>query len=300
MGRIVVFVSLGLVVANLIEALSWTRQLALVSRPLIRWGRLSDMAGASFSMAFVSGVAANAMLAEGYAKGEMSRVELVLANIFNSLPRFFLHLPTVFFLTVPFIGAGALIYVGLTFSAALLQTLAVVVVGRFFLQGGGSAEAVVPEIEAPGWRQACERSWQRLRHRLPRVLRYLVPVYLLFFFLSRYGIFAWLEEIMAGSRLLGWLPTQAMSIVILYVTTEFSAGLAAASAMLADNSLEMKEVVLALLLGNFLAAPVRVLRHQLPHYMGIFSPRMALGLVGCSQLSRGLTLLVVGLVYYLL
>lgn len=95
--RLLFLVSLGLVVANFIESLNWTHRLSSLARPLIRAGRLSSIAGASFTMAFFSGVSANSMLAEAFDQGKLFKRELVLANLFNSLPRFFLHLPTVFF-----------------------------------------------------------------------------------------------------------------------------------------------------------------------------------------------------------
>lgn len=126
----------------------------------------------------------------------------------------------------------------------------------------------------------------------------MVPVYILFFFLSRVGIFDRLEELFAGAWFLSWLHPQSLGIVILHVTAEFSAGLAAASVLLANNSLDIREVVLALLAGNILAAPVRAIRHQLPYYMGIFPPRLAVELVALSQVVRATCVIVIGFSYY--
>jgi len=295
--RIIAFVSLGLVVANFIEALNWTRRLALLARPLIRFGNLSAITGASFSMAFVSGVSANTMLAEAFDTGRITKKELVLANLFNSLPRFFLHLPTVFFLTLPFIQGAALHYVGVTFAAALLQTLLVVGAGSILLPPGDD-DIPIDQSTRTGWKEAAEKSLKRLKKRIPRIVKFLVPVYALFFVLGHYGVFQYLEEIMAQSVLLGWLHPQSLSIVILHVTAEFSAGLAAASVLLADNSLGYREVVLALLAGNILAAPVRAVRHQFPYYVGIFNPKLAAELVGLSQVTRAGTVIAMGIVYY--
>lgn len=297
--RILAFVSLGLVVANFIEALNWTHRLAVLARPLIRLGNLSAITGASFSMAFFSGVSANSMLAEAFDTGKISKKELVLANLFNSVPRFFLHLPTVFFLTLPFIQGAALIYVGITFSAAVLQTIVVIFLGSLLLSGHHE-KIKMEKREKIGWREAAEKSLKRLRKRIPRILKLLVPIYILFFVLNRYGIFQLIEEIMARTWLLSWLHPQSLSIVILHVTAEFSAGLAAASILLADNSLGYREVVLALLAGNILAAPVRAIRHQFPYYVGIFNPKLATELVGLSQITRTVTIIIVGGGYYFL
>jgi len=103
LAKLVVNVSMGLLVGNFIEALNWTRGAALPAAPLIRLGNLSETVGASFSMAFVSPVTSNTMLAEAYDQGRLSRQELILANLLNTLPNYFLHLPTVFFLTAPLI-----------------------------------------------------------------------------------------------------------------------------------------------------------------------------------------------------
>ncbi len=298
--RIVFFVSLGLVVANLIEAMKWTDRLAALARPLIRMGRLSSITGASFSMAFISGVSANSMLAEALDKGQLEKKEMVLANLFNSLPRFFLHLPTVFFLTLPFIGGAALMYVGVTLGAAVLQTVLVVICSRFLLPPRTEMKEIqTQQKKKTTWKEALAKSLKRLKKRMKKILLFLVPVYVAFFILSRFGVFHQLEVLFAKAWFLSWLHPQSLGIVIMHVTVEFSAGLAAASVLLADNSLGQRDIVLALIAGNILAAPIRAVRHQLPYYIGIFPPRLAVQLVGISQLARACCILVVGYCFYL-
>lgn len=298
--RITFFIVLGLLIANLIESLHWTHRLAALARPLIRAGNLSEITGASFSVAFFSGVSANTMLAEAFDKGSMSKKELILANLFNSLPRFFLHLPTVFFLTAPLIKLGAFIYVGLTFCTALLQTLLVVMAGKFLLPASQPPSIPPPrQREKTGFKDALNKSIRRLRKRLVKILMFMVPVYILFFLFNWYGLFAAVEEFLVNKGLfLSWLNPKALGIVILHVTTEFSAGLAAASVLLTENSLTYKEVVIALLVGNILSTPIRALRHQLPYYTGIYTPRLALQLVGISQLTRAACVILVAVLYY--
>jgi hypothetical protein len=295
--RILFFVTIGLLVANFIEALNWTNRLAVLARPMIRMGKLSPITGASFSVAFFSGVSANTMLGEAYDKGNLSKKELILANLFNSLPRFFLHLPTVFFLTVPFIHGAAILYIGITFGASLLQTFLVIIAGRLLLDGG-QEEIPIRKEKKVDWKAAKDKSLKRLRKRIPKILKFLLPVYILFFILNHYGIFQSLEDIMARTWLLSWLHPRSLSIVILYITAEFSAGLAAASVLLADNSLGHHEVVLALLAGNILAAPIRAFRHQFPCYVGIFNPNLAVQLVGISQVTRAASIIIIGCCYY--
>lgn len=300
--RITLFIVIGLFVANVIENLNWTHKLAFFARPLIKLGRLSQITGASFSIAFFSGVSANTMLAEAYDKQQIDKKELILANLFNSLPRFFLHLPTVFFLTAPLIKFGALFYVGLTFSAALLQTFFVVMAGRICFEKTDIILTIdIPEKKALGWKSVITKSVKRLKKRIGKILKYMVPVYLVFFILNRLGLFTQIEDFLAAKVwFLSWLNPQSLGIVVLHVTTEFSAGLAAASVLLAENSLSYKEVVLALLVGNILSTPIRAIRHQLPYYTGIYSPKLAIQLVTISQVTRASCVIIVALFYYFL
>ncbi|WP_457574322.1 hypothetical protein [Desulfolithobacter sp.] len=300
--RLIIFISIGLLVANFIEALNWTRKMAVLARPLTRFGRLSNITGASFSMAFFSGVAANTMLAEAYEKHEISKKELVLANLFNSLPTYFLHLPTTFFITAPLLKSAAFLYMGLTLSAAILRTLVITLVSHFLLQGGGMDAGVdsSAEVNEHSIKNAWERTWKRFKRRIRKIIRYTVPIYIVFFLLNRAGLFTALEEFMAAHlSFLSWLSPQAMSIVALHVAAEFTAGLAAAGALLQDGVLGAREVVLALLVGNVLSSPVRAVRHQFPYYAGIFQPRLAMQLILYSQSFRTLSIIGVAIVYYI-
>ncbi|PID74581.1 MAG: hypothetical protein CSA20_01215 [Deltaproteobacteria bacterium] len=298
--RITFLIVLGLFVASCIESLNWTQKLACLSRPLIRLGHLSNITGASFSLAFFSGVSANTVLAETYDNNQLSRRELVLANLLNSLPRFFLHLPTVFFLTAPFIKLGAVIYVGLTFSGAALETLLVVVAGNLLLPKNQQEIYCSRTAEKTSIKEAVVNSCKRVKQKILRILKYMLPAYLLFFFLNWFGFFTLVKtQLVESGVLLGWLNPQAVGIVLLHLTVEFSAGLAAASTLLTSNTLTYHEVVIALLVGNILSTPIRALRHQYPYYTGIYKPKLALQLVIISQLTRTFCLSSVAVAYFL-
>jgi hypothetical protein len=300
--RLLLFVAVGLVVANFIEALHWTRQMALLARPLIRFGRLSPITGASFSMAFFSGVAANSMLAEAYEQGKISKKELVLANLFNSLPTYFLHLPTTFFITAPLIKSAAFLYIGLTFGAAILRTLCISLIGRILLPERELTVINQDKSEKAENKQTIgQKIWKRFKKRFAKIVRFTVPIYIIFFLLNRIGMFNALEQIMAEHLgFLSWLSPQAMSIIALHIAAEFTAGLAAAGALLQDGTLSNREVVLALLVGNILSSPIRAVRHQFPYYAGIFTPKLAMQLIAFSQSFRALSIITVTLAYVLI
>jgi len=299
--RLLFFISIGLLVANFIEALNWTRKIAFLARPLIRFAHLSPLAGAAFSMAFFSGVAANTMLSEAFAKGEIEKKELILANLFNSLPTYFLHLPTTFVITAPLIKGAAVTYIGLTLSAAVLRTLSISLISHFLLPPptNNSEESQQTAVETD-LQTAWQRTWKRFKLRIQKIIRFTIPIYIFFYILTNMGLFAWLQKFMAAHlSFLSWLSPQAMSIVALHVAAEFTAGLAAAGSLLADGVMSQREVILALLVGNILSSPVRAFRHQFPYYAGIFKPALAIQLIAYSQIFRLFSIILVTLCYVL-
>lgn len=302
--RLLFFISFGLMIANFIEALNWTGKIARLARPLIRFGNLSETAGASFSMALFSGISANTMLSEAYQKKSLSKKELILSNLFNSLPIYFLHLPTVFFITAPLIKGAAFIYVGLTFAAAIFRTALIVILSRFLLpknsgKGLTGSEAIEQEEGGLDWRGALQKSWIRFKKRIRKIIRYTVPIYILVFLMHRMGVFASLERGMASYlSFLPWLTPQSMGIISMHIAAEFTAGLAVAGAMIQEGTMNYREVVLALLVGNVLSSPVRAIRHQFPYYAGIFQPRMAAELILYNQLFRVGSLVLMGSIYF--
>ncbi len=300
--RLLLFISIGLIAANILESLNWTRRVAALARPLVRFGHLSEQAGAAFSVAIVSGVAANTMLSEAFDKGQINRKELVLANLFNALPTYFLHLPTVIVITAPLIKSAAFIYVGITFSAALLRTLFIVVVSRIVLPE--PEEPVIlaePDATRRDWAAILNRTWKRVKGRMRKILIFTVPIYICIFVMNRLEFFSWLESVLAGYlAFMPWLSPQAMGIIALHLAAELTAGLAAAGALLQDGILNNQEVVIALLIGNILSSPLRAVRHQLPYYAGIFKPGLAVELIIYSQSFRILSLILAALIYFTL
>jgi len=303
--RLVVFLSLGLLVANFIEALNWTRWIGLLARPLARLGHMSDTTSASFSMAIFSGVAANTLLAEAFDKQQISRRELIIANLFNSLPTYFTHLPTIFFITVPLIHAAAFVYIAMTVGAAVLRTVSIVIISRMILPGRSQQqageEAEKPQDREISWRGALEKSWRRFKKRIRKVILFTVPIYIVIFIMHRIGFFRDLEQFAAQYlTLIPWLSPQAMGIITLQLAAELTAGVAAAGALLQEGALSQREIILALLVGNILSAPLRAVRHQFPYYAGIFKPVLAAQLILYSQAFRVLSLILIGVFYYYL
>ena len=301
--RLVFFISLGLMIGNLIESLNWTHGVARLAAPLVRRAHLSDITGASFTMAFFSAVTANSMLSEAYEQGKITKQELIFSNLFNSLPTYFLHLPTLFFLAVPLIKDVAFLYVGMTLFAAFLRTACILVVGRIVLPGSREhcVTCRLEENRVSSLQEALTKAWDRFRKRIRRIIVVTVPIYTAVFVLNRLGMFHLLEEWLARHvKILAWLQPQSLGVVALQLTAEISAGLAAAGALLDNGSLDARQVVLALLVGNVLSSPMRAVRHQFPFYAGVFRPKLAAELIAYNQIFRTGSIILVGIFYYFL
>ena len=300
--RLVLFISIGLIAGQIIEAAGWTNALAVVARPLFRFANLGNHCGAAFTAAFFSGVSANAMLLDFFKEGKITRRQLFVSNFMNQLPAFFLHLPTTFFIVIPLTGWAGGLYFLLTFCAVVFRTAILAFYGHI----GLPKEAQVPIGETDHaverQRQSSKDIYLSIKKKFPRrikkIIIYVVPIYVLIFVLNDMGFFKLLRQWLSEYFVTTFIPMEALSVVILSFTAEFTSGFAAAGALLEAGVLTVKQTVLALLIGNIIAFPIRALRHQLPRYIGIFSPKMGLQLLLMGQGFRVCSIILVGIVYY--
>ena len=300
--RLLGFIMIGLTAGQVIEALGWTRGLALAASPVFRFGRLGHHCAAAFMAAFVSGVTANAMLVEFYREAKITRQQVFLTNFVNQFPAFFLHLPTTFFIVMPLTGRAGALYFLLTFTAALLRTLMLLCYGHFRLPPPGTESpppAMVHNSQARSLKDILGGVRRKLPRRMIMVAVYVMPIYVAVFLANLIGWFAFMQDAMAHLVVSAFIPVESLSVVVLSFVAEFTSGFAAAGALLEAGVLTVKQTVLALLIGNILAFPIRALRHQLPHYMGIFQPKMGTQLLVMGQALRVGSLLLIGVIYFL-
>jgi len=309
LARLIFFISVGLFAGQIIESFGWTRQVAVLARPFFRFSNLGDRCSAAFTTAFISGASANAMLLDFYKDGKITRAQLFLSNYINQFPAYFLHLPTTVFIVLPLTGYAGVLYFVITFLATLLRTACFLVFGRLYLKG--RTESVEHETsDTCNIRQASDKKKKdinkvlaAIREKLPariiNIVIWVLPVYTLVFILNVDGFFTYLNKTLAGVLTVKFMPVQSLSIVVLSFAAEFTSGFAAAGALMHAGVITVPQTVAALLSGNVLAFPIRALRHQLPRYMGIFSPKMGLQLLLSGQLFRVASIIIVGTLYYM-
>ncbi|OEU47670.1 MAG: nucleoside recognition protein [Desulfobacterales bacterium C00003060] len=297
--RLMVLIAIGLLVGNIIEGLGWVTRIASLSRPMMRFGHMCDYSGAAFTTAFFSGVAANTMLLSYYKEKKITKKELFLSNFINGLPAYFLHLPTTFFIILPLTGVAGALYLFLTFLATLFRTLCYLLYGRFFL----SPTQCTATLTLPS-KKSWTDVWNNIRQELPgrflKIAVYVIPIFVCVFIVNQLGFFQWLRQSTASLITSQIMPVEAVSVVIFSLAAEFTSGFAAAGALLQAGALTVKQTVLALLIGNIISFPVRALRHQLPRYVGIFSPKLGTQMLLIGQGFRILSIFLVALLYLFL
>lgn len=324
--RLMGFITIGLLAGQIIEAMGWTREVAVLARPLFRYSKMGNHCSAAFTMAFISGAAANAMLLEFYEEKKISKLQLFLANYINQFPAFFLHLPTTMFIVLPLTGIAGGFYFLITFLATLFRTLCFLSFGHLFLKeqkeltpgetrpkngysnehakATGQTKATpskrrMPNREKPDKIALLKTIQDRLPVRIANIFTWVLPIYTLVYILNVNGAFNYLNQTLSAYVTISLMPVESLSIIILSFAAEFTSGFAAAGALMNAGVLSVKQTVIALLLGNVMAFPIRALRHQLPRYMGIFSPKIGLQLLLSGQFFRVVSILFIGTLYYL-
>ncbi len=305
--RLLCFVTIGIIVGQMIEAMGWTRLVAWIVRPAFRFSNLGERCGAAFTTAFFSGTAANAMLADFYADGKICRKQLFLTCFINHLPAYFLHVPTTFLVIVSLVGTAGAVYFLLTFIAVVLRTTALFLYGHFtpdintckYNASQNQSQGIQSRHDRKGKRKETQSIIKKLIARIINIFIFVIPVYTAVFVLNRMGAFEIARMWLADVAVTTFIPVDSLSLIVLSFVAEFTSGFAAAGAMLESGVLTLKQAVLALLIGTIIAFPVRALRHQLPRYIGIYSPKTGIQLVLVGQGFRVVSLLLVGTVYYL-
>lgn len=299
--RLLLLITAGLALGQVIEATGWTNRLGRIGGPLFRYARLGPRCSAAFATAFVSGAAANAMLYDFWQEDKITKYQLFMTNLANQLPAFLLHLPTTVFIVLPLTGWAGGLYFLITFAAALLRFALVLLVGHIRPGNGWEAQA---RADMPG--RTSERRSQglpgilraKLPGRLMGIATYVIPIYVAVFLLNGFGLFDLARQWVTRWVTTTFIPIEALSLVVLSFAAEFTSGFAAAGALMHSGVITIKQVVAALLIGNVVAFPIRALRHQLPRLLGIFTPKMGMQLLLLGQGFRIASLVLIGGLYY--
>jgi len=288
--RLSLAIAVGLLIGIFIENANLTARLGRLFAPFLRFGHLKEPSALAFTTAFFSAVAASTMLMSAYQDEKISRRELVISALTLTFPAFFAHLPSMFFIITPLVGILGVYYLLILLGGDILRTTAYLLVGRLTLPPYRPVP-VEPEARPSSWREVWHETLQKFFTRLYSILVITIPVFVAVFLAQEGGLFAWLKSnltvLLKGSQ----IPVEAVSILVFSLAAEAAGMFAAAGALLAGEALSPAAVLFTLILGTIISSPMRAIRHQMPFYLGVYTPKLGLRLMILSQLFRTLSLL---------
>jgi hypothetical protein len=292
-------IGVGLFLGMVIEGAGLTARLGRAAMPLLRFGHLRESSALAFTAAFLSAITASTVLMNAYRDQKIFRQELTVSALLLSLPTFFAHLPTMFFTITPLLGRLGIYYLAVLLAANLLRTTGYLIYGRLTLPAPPRPETAPAPSAHPPWRVIWQETREKFLARLHTILVITIPVFAAVFLAQELGFFTLLRNLLTSTLRGTQIPVQALSILIFSLAAETTGGYAAAGAILQSGAMSPAAVLLTLLLGTILASPMRAVRHQLPYYLGVFTPRLGFRLMVLSQVFRTLSLLpMVALIYF--
>ncbi|AKB19670.1 nucleoside recognition domain-containing protein [Methanosarcina sp. WWM596] len=275
---------IGVVLAELLVSLGWFYKFDFLVRPITNYAHLRKECGVGFLTAFASTSSANASLKSMYDGGIIKEDELIIASVLNSFPAIVMHWRTLLPILVPLLGTTGIIYVGLITLVGLVKTLIVLIVGHFLLEEKEVRFEDFEKKEPPALKIAFKESLGPSKKTIIRIFKVMIPVTVLVFILTDLGVFdtlgSYLEPISA------YLPVPVEGLPV--IAALFASHLAAytlASNLMEQGILSGIEVIIVLLVGNIVTS-LGTLRIYIPHYVGIFGPKIGMKTILISQTLR--------------
>lgn len=275
---------LGVVLAELLVSLGWFYKFDFLVKPITNYAHLKKECGVGFLTAFASTSSANASLKSMYDGGIIKEDELIIASVLNSFPAIVMHWRTLLPVLVPLLGTTGIIYVGLITLVGLVKTLIILIVGHFLLEEKEVRFEDFEKKETPALKTAFKESLGTSKKTIIRIFKVMVPVTVLVFVLTDLGLFDALGSYL--KPISEYLPVPVEGLPV--IAALFASHLAAytlASNLMEHGILSGIEVIIILLVGNIVTS-LGTLRIYIPHYVGIFGPKIGVKTILISQTLR--------------
>ncbi|RZN61725.1 nucleoside recognition domain-containing protein [Methanonatronarchaeum sp. AMET6-2] len=276
--RIVPFIVLGIVGANILVKFGLLDKLAFLSKPFIKYGGLSRESGATITTLLGSGAAGYAMLANFYEEGVVGEREVVITVITGTFFGYLSHIPT-FYLPVvlPLLGlyAGGL-YIAFQIFIAFIITVVGVVLGWIYLDRApaGGGDIVGSGVGSGGSRWGVVR--EGVIDSLPtlkKILFRVILVYTIANLLISLNLFDEITHYVEPLTSVFGLPPEVSAIVVVRIA-DVTSSITVAGELLAEGSVSAIHVVGGLLVGSLFSMTVFLAKSSLPNKIAYFGPKL--------------------------
>jgi len=275
---------LGVVLAELLVSLGWFYKFDFLVRPITNYAHLRKECGVGFLTAFASTSSANASLKSMYDGGIIKEDELIIASVLNSFPAIVMHWRTLLPILVPLLGTTGIVYVGLITLVGLVKTLIVLIAGHFLLEEKEVRFEDIEKKEPPALKTAFKESLGTSKKTIIRIFKVMVPVTILVFVLTDLGVFDSLGSYLKPISEYLPVPVEGLPVIAALFASHLAAYTLAANLM-EQGILSGIEVIIVLLVGNIVTS-LGTLRIYIPHYVGIFGPKIGMKTILISQTLR--------------
>ncbi len=135
-------------------------------------------------------------------------------------------------------------------------------------------------------------SLQTSKPIIKRIVAITIPTTFIVFILLEIGVFDTLSDYLSGVSTYFPVPAESISIIAAHFAS-FVASATVASNLLMSGVLTGKEVIITLLVADVLSTIIVTVRWRVPHYFGIFGPRIGVQILALATAIRTGIMLVV-------
>ena len=305
--KMFLLVGIASFIGAIIEYRAWTRFIAFIALPIIKFGRLPSISAVSFITALFSQNAANTLISNSCQEGNMSHRQMFISALCNSFPAMVSHSLRILFPLLSLIGMAGVWYYSFTFGVGAAMTALFLLISRVLtsreekhnkqpepeneIEDSTAASTIDKRIaDRYSWNEVVKKSFKRTYRTLLRLLYITVPIYLLVIYMAKNHMFDFWNKI---------IPDSMQQILTPEIMTVFSARIGGllnaagiASEFLHQNKIETWQIVVAFMIGNIITNPIRTVRRNLPMTMGIFPKTDGLLIVLILQSLRMITTLI--------
>ncbi len=296
--------SSGCFIGTIIEQRNWSKFVAFIVKPIIRFGRLPDICATSFITSFASAHASNNMLVSAYDSKEISRGEMIIAGIVNTFPRkLFMSVKLINF--IPVFPVLLVAYLSIQICVGLSRTVLLLFINRLYFNrktkvlGDKILDKIISDKlkPTPTWKNSLLTARKRTILFIKKMLLITMPIYIIVLYLSKTGVLKKIEKLIPKS--LDFILTPEIIDIMLTRFASLIAAIHHSSEMLAASQVTITQILIALLAGNIITTPFRTVKRNLPIALAIFPKRDGAWIVGLTQSYRMLASLIVIIILFL-
>jgi hypothetical protein len=289
-GKITLFIALGVSLANLLVAFGLVERIATLSRYLTRPANLPEEVGSAILTTAASTTAGYGMLAEFRESGTLDDRATLVAVTINTFFGFVQHIFTFYApVLIPILGLEVgLAYVGARAGVSLAITLTGLLAGALLLgernvdheaarsveadggaatDGRGSTPPAQerPEMTRGKLRESVQKGLAKTRDIVPRLVLIYVAITLLTAYYDLSEVTAAADPLAA----LTGLPAAAVPVIAVY-TLDTTNGALVLAPLVEDGVFTTRTAVATMLLGGIVSFAVSTFKRSIPFQYGIW------------------------------